>query len=87
MLTLPPRSKRQHTNKECDLFRKSHLAIKITSYDVGSVVRKAYNIIAFNTKGEFEFRATSIYPLNVEVFSKKYFIGALIIQSESVIVK
>lgn len=72
--------------KECDSFMKSHLAKKITPYDVASLVRKAFNNVASIGKGESGFRATGIFPINPEVFSEEDFVAAEILQSESNVV-
>nr|XP_023022966.1 uncharacterized protein LOC111511186 [Leptinotarsa decemlineata] len=73
--------------KECDLFLKSHLAEKITPYDVASLVRKAFNNVASISKGESGFRATGIFPLNSEVFTEEDFFAAETLQSDTIIIQ
>lgn len=73
--------------KECDLFMKSHLAEKITPYDVASLVRKAFNRVASISKGESGFSATGIFPINPQVFSEEDFIASEILESESIAVQ
>ncbi|KAG7294875.1 hypothetical protein JYU34_002823 [Plutella xylostella] len=73
--------------KECDLFLKSHLAEKITPYDVASLVRKAFNNVASISKGESGFRSTGIFPLNPEVFTEEDFLAAETLQSETVVIE
>ena len=69
---------------ECDSFLKSHLAEKITPYDVASLVKKAFNNVASISKGESGFRSTGIFPLNPEVFTEEDFLAAEILQSETI---
>ncbi|XP_074032566.1 uncharacterized protein isoform X1 [Leptinotarsa decemlineata] len=73
--------------KECDLFLKSHLAEKITPYDVASLVRKAFNNVASISKGETGFRATGIFLLNPEVFTEEDFFAAETLQSENIVIQ
>ncbi|XP_041983249.1 uncharacterized protein LOC121736227 [Aricia agestis] len=67
--------------KECDLYMKSHLAEKITPYEVASLLRKAFNNVASISKGEAGFRATGIYPMNPDVFCEEDFLPAELLQS------
>lgn len=73
--------------KECDSFLTSHLAEKITPYDVTSLVRKAFINVASISKGESGFRACGIVPLNPEVFTEDDFMAAEILQSETYIIQ
>lgn len=48
--------------RECDYFMKSHLAERITPYDVASLVKKAFSDVATISKGEAGFKGTGIFP-------------------------
>lgn len=73
--------------KECDSFMKSHLAEKITPYDVASLFSKAYSNVASISKGESGFRATGIFPFNSNVFTDEDFLPAELLQGESVVIQ
>lgn len=101
MLSLPPHSSHRMQpldvtfygplkaayKKECDSYMKSHLAEKITPYDVASLFNKAYANVASISKGESGFRATGIFPMNSNVFSDEDFLAAEILQGESVVIQ
>lgn len=73
--------------RECDAFLKSHLAEKITPYEVASLVRRAFNNVASISKGESGFRSTGIFPLNPEIFTEEDFIAAELLQPEPVVIQ
>lgn len=52
-----------------------------------SLVRKAFNYVEFISEDESGFRATSIFPINPEVFSEAHFVPAEILQSEFIAVQ
>lgn len=73
--------------KESDCFMKSHLAERITPYDVASLFNKAYSNVASISKGESGFRVTGIFPMNSDVFTEEDFLPAEILQGESVVIQ
>jgi hypothetical protein len=73
--------------KESDCFMKSHLAERITPYDVASLFNKAYSNVASISKGESGFRVTGIFPMNSNVFSDEDFLPAEILQGEPVVIQ
>lgn len=73
--------------RECDFFMKSHLAERITPYDLASLVKKAFSDVATISKGEAGFKATGIFPLNPNVFTDEDFVAAEVLQSEPNIVE
>lgn len=73
--------------RECDFFMKSHLAERITPYDVASLVKKAFSDVATMSKGEAGFKATGIFPLNPNVFTDEDFVAAEVLQSEPNVVE
>lgn len=90
MLSLPPHTShrmqpldvtffgplKQAIKRECDLFMKSNLLVKITPYDLAELFNKAYSIVATIQKGVSGFSSTGIYPMNPNVFTEEDFFAA-----------
>ena len=60
-------------NWECNLYLKSCRLLRITPYDLAGLFNSAYSKVATMSVAVSGFKATGIYPINLNVFSDDNF--------------